>query len=230
MVLFAFLAVFAQFCCVFTFILGGWSFGTALLYVGPYTAFGRAAAGETLGTAAALRLARRRFIVTFLAFAPQSIGFVAFYVASLFLIYGAFHRGVPDDLGVLVWLAPATVAYVVAAIAAVWIAIRWLYLVPLVAVAEAPITIRETFRRSGELAKGRIAFLAVARFAPDAVMLATLPQLNGMRQFDSSTPFAHIVQVAGPLAGMLVSTYVGALTAASAYLVVTGKVLQSPED
>ncbi len=222
LILFAFIAFIVQGCCGITFLLGGWSFASALLHVGPLTAFGRAVTGDTPATRPLLRLARRKFVITFLSFAPQSVTFAVFFYLYFFVLMRFTMRGY-EDLESAAW---AVVPGVAIAVVLTWLWLRvvlmWLFLAPVVSIAEDPIGIGESFRRAGELSKGRLGFLLIARFVPDAVVLATLPQWSGLAQFERGFAYRNAIFVIMPIVGIVLSAYVSGLLTAAAYGVATG--------
>jgi hypothetical protein len=217
----ALIAIGMQACCGLTLLVGGWSFASAILHVGPLTAFGRAAAGETPRVAGVLAGSVRGFGVTFLSFAPQSISFVISYIAAIFVMALPALRDVGGGGSIAVFLAVLTVS-----VACGWlwlrVVLRWLVLAPVVFIAERPITIGASFARAGELARGRLLLVAFARFVPDAVFVMTFPQWNGLAQFDRTVAYKNVVWVLAPALGLIASAFATGLLAGAVYLVATG--------
>jgi hypothetical protein len=217
-----------QLCCAFAFLLGGWSLCSTVLYTGPYGAFGRAALGEKPTTRDALRAGANACIATFLAFVPQSIGVIALYAAGMAILIAGVFSGQRLEPNPAV-LVPGGIALALVALAWIWAILRWFYLAPLVAICEG-VGFREAVRRSGELSKGRLLFLAILRFTPDGISLATMPQLNGLRLDQNlGLGFGGAVQVIAPIAGFVAATYVGALLTAVAYAVTSGRAPRDEE-
>lgn len=222
---FAVAAAGAQVCCAFLFIFGGWSFVSALAHVGPYAAFAHVAAGEPLGAREALRAARRGLFVTFSVFFLHFLLMVVLYFAAMYgVIAGTMIvSGVNDDgywfLGVGAIAAVVVVAYLALAVSA-----RWLFLAPVVAIAEDIATLRGALRRAGGLAKGRLPVLTLAMLVPYLAPVVFSPELTGLARLDDArSGLREIVSVVGPILGCTVSIYATGLLTTSAYLVVTGR-------
>jgi hypothetical protein len=216
----------AQLCCGLLLLLGGWSFVNAIVYVGPYAAFGHAALGRPLGTRAVLRFARSRVPITFLAFFAQFIAMIVLYLGWMAGFFGLLswstHSG--DDLDPVIILIAATVVLVVFTLVAIAGCVRWLYLAPIIAVVEPPRGALATFRRSGELTKGRRGVLTAAMLAPYLIPIVTSPELNALSRLDNTAyALKNVISVVAPICGYLASIYATGLLTAAAYLVVTGR-------
>jgi hypothetical protein len=230
LVLVSLIAVYVP-CCVF---LGFWSLPSAMLHIGPYTAFGRAAAGETpVLVGSTLRVALRRAWITFLLFAPQSTLVVVFFclfwavIGVTFISPGMSLSDPAGDLAVRI------VALLVLSLFAIfWIryVLRRLFLAPFVAIAEGPMSFGAALTRSRYLAEGRTWLLAILYFSPYGVVAATIPWFTGLAQFDRNYMYSNVVQFIAPVAGFFGAAWVGGLLGGAAYAVVTGRAPRSGED